>query len=109
MVQLNIGKFLEAILELKIPYEGTTISGATQSYTIAQMSILPDGYDMLPIYEASQQYFIKSLEAGKADRYKILYDDLMKDLIRDHGQKTSSVVVEEVGMVKNPNLFVKIP
>ena len=93
------------ILELSIPYEGTTIAAATQGYTLAQMSVLPDGYDMLPVYEASQQYFIKTLEAGKADRYGELYDDLMLDLTKDHGQKSSSVVVEQVGMIKNPNLY----
>lgn len=94
-------------LELVIPYEGTTIASATQGYIIAQMSILPNGYDMIPIYEAAQQYFIKTLEAGKADRYGNLHAALQKDLDRDHGQKTSSVVVEEIDRLKNPNLFVR--
>ena len=96
-------------LELTIPYEGTTFSGATQSYTLAQRTILPNGYDLIPVYAASEQYFIKTLEAGKADRYRLLREDLQRDLDRDHGQKSSSVVIEEKGPIRNPNLYVRQP
>lgn len=95
-------------LELNIPYEGTTFSGATQTYILAQMTLLPNGYDLIPVYEAAEQYFIKTIEAGKADRFKVLRQDLQRDLDRDHGQKTSSVVIEEKGPILNPNLFVRI-
>lgn len=95
------------VLELAIPYEGTTIAAATQPYTIGQMSVLPDGYDMIPVLDAATKYFIANPEGGKAANYKSEYDDLMKELIQDHGQKTSSVVIEQGGGIKNPNLYIR--
>ena len=96
-------------LELTIPYEGTTFSSATQSYTLAQRTILPNGYDLIPVYAAAEQYFTQSLEAGKADRYRLLKEELQRDLDRDHGQKSSSVVIEEKGPIRNPNLYIRQP
>lgn len=92
-------------LELTVPYQGTTFSGATTGYTIAQMSIIPDGYDLLPVYKASQQYWIQNVEPNKADRYKILYDELLLELIRDHSRKSSDPSFGSVDTLKNPNLY----
>lgn len=96
------------VIELVLSYAGTTIATATQTYTLAQMSIMPDGYDNLPVYKASQQYFIQNESSNKAAGFKQLYDELFLTLISDHGLKTSDVAIDdEIGFIKNPNLFVR--
>lgn len=93
-------------IELNIPYQGPTITTAT-TLTIAERSILPDGYDLLPVYHASHQYFIKTSEPTKATWYKSLYDDLIKEMISDRGTKTSNLAIESRdNSIKNPNLYV---
>lgn len=94
-------------LELAIPYEGTTIAAATQSYTIAQMSNLPDSYDMLSIYKATQQYWLQNLDVSKADRWKQMYDELFATLIKDRSTKTSDLSINEDIELRNPNLYIR--
>lgn len=94
------------VLELSRPYDGTSISGATQDYAIGQTSVLPDGYDMLPVYKATEQYYIENDNMGKADRFGLLYDDLFDDLVSDRGSKTSDLVVNSFDRdIENPNYF----
>lgn len=97
------------VLELSDNYNGSSIASATQAYTISQMSRLPDGYDMLPIYKAVETYFVSNGESGKADSYKNQYDELLKQLVSDRGTKLSNIVMRRdgaIGNIKNPNLFV---
>lgn len=89
-------------------YGGTTIGSATQSYIIAEDSILPDGYDMLPIYKAVENYYVTNGNFGNADRFKIQYDELLAQLIKDRGTKSSNLVVDGPDRdIKNPNLFIR--
>ena len=94
-------------LVLSIPYEGTAIASATQSYTIAQLSILPNGYDMLPVYKAAEQFYIKEIDAAKTDRFSKLHKELFTTLTRDRGSKTSDLVIGENVSVKNPNIYLR--
>lgn len=94
-------------LELVLPYEGTSISGATQGYNIGQFSQLPDGYEMLPIWKAAEQYWLQNIDIAKSDRFKRLYDELFDVMKEDRLTKTSNLVVDEIGYdkLKNPNLY----
>jgi len=44
------------VIGLSTPYEGTALSGATAAYLIGQVSVLPEAYQMAPIYRAIAQW-----------------------------------------------------
>jgi len=44
-------------IELVAPYEGTTITGGSATATVAQMTPIPDAYDMAPIYRTLALFF----------------------------------------------------
>lgn len=44
-------------LTLVTPYQGTSISGGNASYTIGQVSIIPEEFQMVPMYRAIENYF----------------------------------------------------
>lgn len=96
------------ILELTKAYDGDSIATATQGYTVGQFSVLPDGYDRLPVYKATEIYYIENGDQSKADRFGRLYEGLFVDLTADRGSKTSNLVINDVDddIIKNPNLFV---
>lgn len=97
----------DTTITLSDNYNGTSIASGTTSYIISEMSVLPDGYDVLPIYKSAETYFVSNGEQGKADRYRNQYDELLKQLIEDRGSKLSNLVVPRMGGddIKNPNLF----
>lgn len=94
-------------LRLKNNYTGDTVSSAT--YTIGQVSILPEDYQDLPLYRmASLYYTTRFPDATRAKEYQKLWDDGIKALDDEFGSKTTSVILPDTdaGMV-NPNLFVR--
>ena len=93
-------------LELDVPYEGASITGATQSYTIAQVSLIPNGYDNLPVYKAAEQYWIDNEDFSKADRFARLYNEGIEIMENERLSKTTSFVVEEDVPILNPNLYI---
>lgn len=96
-------------LVLNTAYQGTTISGGTATYTIAQVSLLPEEYQVISLYEALEEYFMSSQDPKmeQADRYKRMKDEKIAELIEVFGNATTSVVVEDDDVIdKNPNLFV---
>lgn len=96
------------VLELVNKYNGTSIAAASQSYIISEMSILPDGYDTLPIYKAAETFHNMNSNPGRADRFKLQYDEMMKQLITDRGTKLSNLVVGDDDIrFENPNLFLR--
>lgn len=44
------------ILELKKPYQGTSISAGSAAYTLGQITYEPEAYQMAPIYRATAQW-----------------------------------------------------
>lgn len=94
-------------LTLSKNYTGTSIAAGTAAYTIGQVSILPDGYHELPVFRAVQVYYSK-IDQNRFAYFKNLADNLEADLIADHGNETTSPVVEEGDEedIENPNLYI---
>jgi len=61
-------------ITLVAPYEGTTIAAGTAACTIAQMSPIPEAYDMAPIYRSVALYWTDKSDLKKAETYWRLYD-----------------------------------
>lgn len=95
-------------LVLKREYGGTSISAGSADYTIGQISALPDGFHELPVYMAVEDYYIRDKKPALADRYRILAQELERDLNKMHGNKTSDVnIYPDEPEVINPNLYPK--
>lgn len=95
-------------LELAQPYEGTTVSGGT--YTIGELSIFPDGYELIPVYDATADYLESfAEEVGRADRFRDRADQLFVQMKSDWGSQTTGVTLEgpEEGDIINPNLYIR--
>lgn len=61
-------------ITLVAPYQGTTIAAGTAACTIAQMSPIPEAYDMAPIYRAVAIYWDQQGGTVRSTRYWKLYD-----------------------------------
>ena len=95
-------------LTLDKNYEGGAITAGTAPFTIGQMSILPYGFGILPVYKACQIFFT-SIKKDKiqAELYKDLYSELFSTLIENHSMNTFDPVIEDGDEEQiNPNLQV---
>ena len=61
-------------LELKKPYQGTTIAAATAAYTMGLITYEPEPYQMAPIYRAVAQYWDTKENLALSTRCWNLYD-----------------------------------
>lgn len=92
-------------------YNGTTLTtGAGAAYTIGEMPILPEEYQVLPVYRACEFYFsTKTEDLNRAQYFKRLYDEGYAGMINFYGRKTSNVVIGSTSMpVQNPNNFLSL-
>ena len=92
-------------------YNGTTLtSAAGAAYTIGDMSILPEAYQVLPVYRACEFYFsTKTEDLNRAQYFKRLYDEGMAGMISFYGRKTSNVVIGSTDFpLQNPNNFLSL-
>jgi hypothetical protein len=94
-------------LTLYNQYQGNTVTGGT--YTIGEMPILPEDYQIAGLYYALWVYYtsiVPNLEQGKV--YKDLYDFEYEKLDAEFGNKSTKVGIARDDMeVANPNLFVR--
>ena len=92
-------------LTLANPYSGATVSAA--SFTIGQVSILPEDYQDLPLYRMAVVYYTTRFpDPTRAQLYQKLYDEGEAKLNDEFGSKTSSIVLTDVPLpIMNPNLF----
>jgi hypothetical protein len=97
-------------LSLLKPYEGLSISVGTAAYTIGQCSLLPEDFQILPIWMACQIYFTSvHPDSTKSQLYKNLYNEGIKRLEDAFSDKGSSPVIEDrQGVQPNPNLFLSL-
>lgn len=86
-------------------YTGSTISGA--SFTIGDVSILPEDYQDLPMYRMGVIYYTTRFpDPTKAQLYQKLYDDGAFKLDEEFGSKTTSILLPDTDSpYVNPNLF----
>lgn len=94
-------------LELLQPYLGATISGAT--YTIGQLSPIPDAYEMLPVYGAAADYFRTKGNKEKTEMFEGKADALLRIMKTEQGAKsTSPRIRSDAPGTVNPNLFMRL-
>lgn len=92
---------------LKNVYSGASVSGA--SFTIGEVSLLPEDYQDLPLYRmASIYYTTRFPDPERATQYTDLYDKGVALLNEEFGSKSTSVVLTDTDQpIVNPNLFQK--
>ena len=104
----EVGSYTSATsIELLTPYLGPTITGAT--YTLGQLSPLPDAYEELPVYDSATDYFTRQGNFDKAKAFRDLADDLARKMKSEQGSKSTSPRIRhgDGGMI-NPNLFIRL-
>lgn len=97
-------------LNLVRPYGGLSISAGTATYTIGQTSLLPEDFQILPVWMACQIYFTSiQPEPNQSALYKNLYLDGMHRLDEAFSDKGTSPVIgnEDEIYMKNPNLYIQ--
>ena len=81
-------------LTLDLLYGGTSIAAGTAPYTIAQVSLLPEAYQMLPLYGALVIYFTSiKPDTTKSKLYNDLYVNLFTDMEGSEAGKSSNPVL----------------
>lgn len=95
------------VLVLKNAYTGATVTSA--SFTIGQVSLLPEDYQDLPLYRMGLIYYTTRFpDPARAKIYEELWDRGEAKLNEEFGSKTSSVVLTDTDeAITNPNLFVR--
>jgi hypothetical protein len=96
------------VLTLSRPYLGTTIAAGAATYTLGEVPFIPQKYAPLLAYYAAFQYWNgQDNGANRANGLLEQYNTLMQQMIKDEGQRASSVVVEPLKKtaIKNPNFY----
>lgn len=75
----QIGSYTSATsIGLLKPYEGTSISAGSATYTIGQCSVVPEAYDVGIVYRAVALYWEQQGDLAKAKTYWMMYDGGME-------------------------------
>tara|TARA_R100001530_G_scaffold100538_1_gene69904 strand:- start:18997 stop:19980 length:984 start_codon:yes stop_codon:yes gene_type:complete len=96
---------------LVAPYEGVTLSGATATATVAQMSPIPEAYDMAPIYrtlalfyqvnapESPRIYntYWKLYDGGQEAGLSTLVGGLIGQMLESEGESIEGAYVPPIG------------
>jgi hypothetical protein len=71
----EIGSYTSATsIGLLKPYEGTAIAAGSAAYTIGQVPVIPEAYQMAIVYRACALYWDDKSEMEKAKRFWLRYD-----------------------------------
>jgi len=62
------------ILELATGYQGSAITAGSATYTIGEVSPIPDAYSLAPVYRAAAIYWEYQNDEKKSQRYWTRYD-----------------------------------
>lgn len=95
-------------LTLVRTYQGTALAAASASYTIGELSLIPEPHEQLPIFEALNLYFTSTdPDVGKAQLYGEKFKEGYMQMFTDYGSKTN-VVLDDGGDRQpiNPNLLI---
>lgn len=95
-------------ITLTAPYGGTAISAGAATYTIGQMSVLPENYQSLPIWYATAEYWGTQREIQRYDYFRGKFDEGVKQMLEEFGQKSESAVIDNGpwrGWGPNPNNY----
>lgn len=93
-------------MTLNAVYVGASITAGTAAYTIGDCPVIPEKYQLGPVYYAASQYWRKENQPGMADRFEAQFNEVLTRMKREEGTKGSSVVIDDNidTLVINPNL-----
>ena len=97
-------------LTLVSPYGGQPISGGSASYVIGQVSLIPEDFQIIPIYKAAEIYYTTiQPDSTRAAEFKNLFNEGLGKMRKALDNKVSSPVIDfgATPTVQNANLFVK--
>jgi hypothetical protein len=98
-------------LSLVRPYGGTTISAGSAAYTIGQMSVLPEFYENLPVFEAASIYWGTNPKSGDRQKfYDTKFKEGLAEMKKAYGSVSTNVVLDDgrSNEVTNPNLLITL-
>lgn len=91
-------------LTLYQPYQGITVAGGT--YTLGQMSLLPEDFQDMLIWRPLVYYFTSIVkDKEKADGFQLLYKEKLEQLAEYSGSNTIQVNLSPKNRSSNPNLY----
>lgn len=95
-------------LVLTKPYGGTAIAAGSVTYTIGQVSLIPENYQDIPVLEAVRAYYeLVQPDATRADGAKQMADERTLQFLADWQSMSEKVVIEEIGAdLPNPNDYI---
>jgi hypothetical protein len=88
-------------LELEYEFEGTTGTGL--SYTVGEVSVLPEDYQDLPVYKAASIYYTKKELTARAALFDQIYKEGVEDMLRTVNKKTMDVSLRNKPYTLNQN------
>lgn len=100
-------------LTLTKPYEGTSISAGSATYTIGQCSVIPDAYDVAIVYRATALYWDNQGDSVRAKTWWIRYDGgneagyskeyggLIGQMLANEGEQEEGVYLPPFGSTTN--------
>jgi hypothetical protein len=95
-------------LTLDRAYLGTAISAASAAYTIGDVMVIPERYQLGPVYYAASQYWYKAKDFSQGDRFLSMYEKLADQMRSDLGKKTTDFSLDDGSsyMAPNPNAYI---
>lgn len=95
-------------ITLEKAYQGTAISGGSENYTIAEVPLLPEEYQLALVYKPCWLYFLSKRNSAMAFNFKALYDEIVRSMRAEEDTTTSIVIKKGEGEVKNINDYPRI-
>lgn len=94
-------------LVLDAVYKGVSIAVGSAAYTIGNCSLIPEKFQIGPVYYAAAEYWRKQGNDNRADRMEAKYNEILQLMVEEEGTKGTSVVVDSgsgYSVPINPNL-----
>lgn len=93
-------------LTLQRPYAGVSIAAGAAAYTIGDCMVIPERYQIAPVYYAVAEYWKRLGDLEKSDRYQDLFRKTLDVMREAEGHKTTDVVIDDGSdfNIINPNL-----
>lgn len=99
-------------ITLTKPYGGTAISAGSAAYTIGQIPILPENYQILPVYFAASTFWDQQGDSGRSGKYLGLFNVGCEQMLAEYSGKSTTPVIDygrPDGHRLNPNNFIYTP
>lgn len=100
----RIASFTNATtIGIEVPYAGLTVAG--QTFTIGQMSPLPENHDKAPVYYATSQYWYQNDDNARGDRYLKKFEQEKQMIVEENVDKTMELGLTDEVVMRNPNWY----